>query len=260
MRKFLGEDEKVNEAYQMLKSGKSIREISGYFEIDKKTLKDWINKYLPKQKFDELTEMGAFSVGRKLKEGNTKRRKDKKEVDAQVLLEKITELGKRGIRPDDVQSIFEKMQETKSTRMQEMTFIDKLLELLNIVDERNTGIYELSNGYISTADVVDMIKRSPKLMTLDTNRKLKQTLENIDEKASFTKEETNEVIKKAPKILNIGYSRLDNYLDMLSRFEISEDGRNRENLSQYSLRNGSGILMVNPKKLLRRLSYLGSLR
>lgn len=261
--KGLSEDEKrknVNKAYEMLKMGKSMREISSDFSIDKKTLKSWINQYLQKQKLDELTEMGVFSVGRKLKKGNTRREKSKKEVDVEVLSRKIAELGKRGIRPENIQSIFEKMQESKSTSIQEMTFIDKLLELLNIVDERNNGVDETSTGYISIADLVDMINRSPKLMTLDTNRKLQRILENIDKKASFTKEETNEVIKRTPKILNIGYSRLDNYLDILNRFEISRDGRTRENLSQYSLKNGSGILMVNPKKLLRRLSYLGSLR
>lgn len=242
----------VNLAYERLKKGESLRSIAENLKVDRKTLRDWMDKQIP-EKMKELKDLGILTVGAKSK-GNVKRKTGKKKIDAEKLSEMIEELGRKGIRPEHVQDIFETMQKNQNTKIQETTFIQKLLEILNVAESRNQNIEKGQEGFISPGNIVSMIERNPKIMTIDTNRKLKMIMELIDDKASFSQEETNDIVKRYPKILTIGYDRLKLYMAMFERFEIGSSD-NSENLLTYALNDRARAFTVNPSKLLRRLAY-----
>lgn len=247
----------VDEAYKRVMVGESLRSISESLGVDKKTLRAKMKEYLDTKQNEEMD--ARLKVGRK-KNPNSKLTIPQGKKKSKNLDKELKFLADSGITPEQIEVVFEKMKLNRATKITRETFVYKLLEILQLIEKRNNGINPKSRGFISTDDIVKMILANPRIMSIDSNRRLGELFKLFDDEANLTVESTNRFLKSNPLVLNNGINKLRQEMIILRQFGIREKAYDKEdtNLLQYCLSEGGKIFQVNSQKLFHRLCYFAS--
>ena len=132
--------------------------------------------------------------------GRVGRDKKKKALESNEYKIAIGELAKRKILPEWIDKIYLRCQEKKQTKIAKDTLAIKLVELLEYFDKRNNGIQEDSPQYLTSDDVVDMILRCPRLITMGLEKNIIVKIDAITSKNNGNIGEANNQIRNNPSI------------------------------------------------------------
>lgn len=176
MQKRKIEDSKVFEAYRRLIEGESLSKVAAAEEINlnRGTLRKYIELVVvpnltkqEKQEFEQL--MSGNFRGNSTK--NKRKNRNGKRAQAAARLEKsgaIQELASRGVTPQQIEDLYNRLGSDKHTTISRDTYIYKCLEHLNVL--REIGF--------TTEEAFSFFMRRPKLFS-GTSEKIKDIYEKL---------------------------------------------------------------------------------
>lgn len=133
--------------------------------------------------------------------------------------ENIKTLVKLGIEVNDIANIYLNVTQ-KGQDISKQEFIQNLTKILKFFQTRNKEINVENQEAIYKEDVINMIKKNKKLISLDIDKKIKPTCQTIDSYYFMTASDTNKLIKKNLNIFNVNKLDLEIYATILSCFAI----------------------------------------
>lgn len=132
------------------------------------------------------------------------------------------------------------------------TFVLKLLDLLEFAEMRSKDIKPEDTGYIGKKEVMEMIKRDPKIMTNDMRNKIRPMCETLEKRPDFSKADVNEIIKNNPHIFRNSIKKI-NMLEIIGENFLIRKGIEYVDLFKYILIFKPHMLAMNPERLYKRL-------
>lgn len=199
--KDLEQHEKVEQAYKLImKEGLSLRAVSEQIGIERKKLKTLIENILNEEEMVKFQNRVSSKNKKEKNTGRVGRDKKKKALESDEYKIAINELAKRKILPEWIDKIYLRCQEKKQTKIAKDTLAIKLVELLEYFDKRNNGIQEDSPQYITSEDVVDMILRCPRLITMGLEKNIIVKSDAITLRNNGNIGKANEQIRNNPSI------------------------------------------------------------
>lgn len=197
----LEQHERVEQAYKLImQEGLSLRAASEQVGIERKKLKTLIENTLNEEEMVKFQDRVSSKNKKEKNTGRVGRDKKKKALESDEYIIAIGELAKRKILPEWIDEIYLKCQEKKQTKIAKDTLAIKLVELLEYFDKRNDGIQEDSPQYLTSDDVVDMILRCPRLITMGLEKNIIVKIDAITSKNNGNIGEANNQIRNNPSI------------------------------------------------------------
>ena len=166
----------------------------------------------------------------------------------------IKTLVKLGIEVNDIANIYLNVTK-KGQDISKQQFIQNLTKMLKFFQTRNKEINAESQEAIYKEDVINMIKKNKKLISLDIDKKIKPTCQTIDSYYFMTASDTNKLIKKNPNIFNVNKIDLEIYAAILSCFAIKIENT-IVNLFEYIIKQHSELLNHDIQEVFQRLCYI----
>lgn len=197
----LEQHERVEQAYKLImQEGLSLRASSEQVGIERKKLKTLIENTLNEEEMVKFQDRVSSKNKKEKNTGRVGRDKKKKVLESDEYIIAIGELAKRKILPEWIDEIYLRCQEKKQTKIAKDTLAIKLVELLEYFDKRNDGIQEDSPQYLTSDDVVDMILRCPRLITMGLEKNIIVKIDAITSKNNGNIGEANNQIRNNPSI------------------------------------------------------------
>ena len=197
----LEQHERVEQAYKLImQEGLSLRVASEKVGIERKKLKTLIENTLNEEEMVKFQDRVSSKNKKEKNTGRVGRDKKKKALESDEYIIAIGELAKRKILPEWIDEIYLRCQEKKQTKIAKDTLAIKLVELLEYFDKRNDGIQENSPQYLTSEDVVDMILRCPRLITMGLEKNIIVKIDAITSKNNGNIGEANNQIRNNPSI------------------------------------------------------------
>ena len=168
--------------------------------------------------------------------------------------ENVKTLVKLGIDVKDIANIYVIVTQ-KGQDISKQKFIENLTQILKYFQTRNQAINDETQEAIYKEDVIDMIQKNKKLITLDINKKIKPICKTLDSYYFMTESDTNKLIKKNPNIFNVSQLDLEIYATFLSCFAIKID-KSIVNLFEYIIKQHSELLNHDVQEIYQRLCYI----
>lgn len=168
--------------------------------------------------------------------------------------ENIKTLVKLGIEVNDIANIYLNVTQ-KGQDISKQEFIQNLNKILKFFQTRNKEINVENQEAIYKEDVINMIKKNKKLISLDIDKKIKPTCQTIDSYYFMTASDTNKLIKKNPNIFNVNKLDLEIYAAILSCFAIKIENT-IVNLFEYIIKQHSELLNHDIQEVFQRLCYI----
>lgn len=168
--------------------------------------------------------------------------------------ENIKTLVKLGIEVNDIANIYLNVTQ-KGQDISKQEFIQNLTKILKFFQTRNKEINVENQEVIYKEDVINMIKKNKKLISLDIDKKIKPTCQTIDSYYFMTASDTNKLIKKNPNIFNVNKLDLEIYAAILSCFAIKIENT-IVNLFEYIIKQHSELLNHDIQEVFQRLCYI----
>lgn len=197
----LEQHERVEQAYKLImQEGLSLRAASEQVGIERKKLKTLIENTLNEEEMVKFQDRVSSKNKKEKNTGRVGRDKKKKALESDEYIIAIGELAKRKILPEWIDEIYLKCQEKKQTKIAKDTLAIKLVELLEYFDKRNDGIQEDSPQYLTSEDVVDIILRCPRLITMGLEKNIIVKIDAITSKNNGNIGEANNQIRNNPSI------------------------------------------------------------
>ena len=168
--------------------------------------------------------------------------------------ENIKTLVKLGIEVNDIANIYLNVTQ-KGQDISKQEFIQNLTKILKFFQTRNKEINVENQEAIYKEDVINMIKKNKKLISLDIDKKIKPTCQTIDSYYFMTASDTNKLIKKNPNIFNVNKLDLEIYAAILSCFAIKIENT-IVNLFEYIIKQHSELLNHDIQEVFQRLCYI----
>ena len=197
----LEQHERVEQAYKLImQEGLSLRAASEQVGIERKKLKTLIENTLNEEEMVKFQDRVSSKNKKEKNTGRVGRDKKKKALESDEYIIAIGELAKRKILPEWIDEIYLRCQEKKQTKIAKDTLAIKLVELLEYFDKRNDGIQEDSPQYLTSEDVVDMILRCPRLITMGLEKNIIVKIDAITSKNNGNIGEANNQIRNNPSI------------------------------------------------------------
>lgn len=168
--------------------------------------------------------------------------------------ENIKTLVKLGIEVNDIANIYLTVTQ-KGQDISKQEFIQNLTKILKFFQTRNKEINVENQEAIYKEDVINMIKKNKKLISLDIDKKIKPTCQTIDSYYFMTASDTNKLIKKNPNIFNVNKLDLEIYAAILSCFAIKIENT-IVNLFEYIIKQHSELLKHDIQEVFQRLCYI----
>lgn len=197
----LEQHERVEQAYKLImQEGLSLRAASEQVGIERKKLKTLIENTLNEEEMVKFQDRVSSKNKKEKNTGRVGRDKKKKALESDEYIIAIGELAKRKILPEWIDEIYLRCQEKKQTKIAKDTLAIKLVELLEYFDKRNDEIQEDSPQYLTSEDVVDMILRCPRLITMGLEKNIIVKIDAITSKNNGNIGEANNQIRNNPSI------------------------------------------------------------
>lgn len=188
----------IKQAYSCIVNEKmSLREVSNIVGIERKKLKKLMETNLSQEELEKLKYRLGVNNNQK-RDG--KRHKKAKALNGKPYQDAIEALAQRQIKPEWLEEIYQRCQERPQSKITKDTLAIKLVELLEYFETRNQDITQNRSGYISAEDVIEMIKRNPRLITSDLENNIIPKCTMITKKNDEDIELANEKIKSNPGI------------------------------------------------------------
>lgn len=168
--------------------------------------------------------------------------------------ENIKTLVKLGIEVNDIANIYLNVTQ-KGQDISKQEFIQNLTKILKFFQTRNKEINVENQEAIYKEDVINMIKKNKKLISLDIDKKIKPTCQTIDSYYFMTASDTNKLIKKNLNIFNVNKLDLEIYATILSCFAIKIENT-IVNLFEYIIKQHSELLNHDIQEVFQRLCYI----
>ena len=197
----LEQHERVEQAYKLImQEGFSLRAASEQVGIERKKLKTLIENTLNEEEMVKFQDRVSSKNKKEKNTGRVGRDKKKKALESDEYIIAIGELAKRKILPEWIDEIYLRCQEKKQTKIAKDTLAIKLVELLEYFDKRNEGIQEDSPQYLTSEDVVEMILRCPRLITMGLEKNIIVKSDAITLRNNGNIGKANEQIRNNPSI------------------------------------------------------------
>lgn len=197
----LEQNERVEQAYKLImQESLSLRAASEQVGIERKKLKTLIENTLNEEEMVKFQDRVSSKNKKEKNTGRVGRDKKKKALESYEYIIAIGELAKRKILPEWIDKIYLRCQEKKQTKIAKDTLAIKLVELLEYFDKRNDEIQEDSPQYLTSEDVVDMILRCPRLITMGLEKNIIVKIDAITSKNNGNIGEANNQIRNNPSI------------------------------------------------------------
>ncbi len=164
--------------------------------------------------------------------------------------ENIKTLVKLGIDVNDLINIYHKVAK-RGHDISKEEYINNLTNMLKFFQSRNATLGE-DDDVILKEDVLEMITKNTKLVSLDLEKKIKYICDKLDSYYFMNKNFTNKLIKVNPNIFNVNKVDLEVYATLFSDFGINLDGE-IVNLYEYVIKYNSDILKFEPQTMFQRL-------
>ena len=194
---------KLRGAYEKIVFNKaSLTSVSLELGIERKRLKKLIEQILSEEEKQKFEEVLSNNNKKGKNTGRKGRDKKKKALEGEEYKEAIRELAIKGLTPENIEKIYLKCQQKKQTKISRDTLAIKLVKYLEYFESRNEGIESDNEAYITKEDVIDMILRNPRMMTIDLNNTIIEVFTTLDKK-SGSSSETNITLKKHPFKINM---------------------------------------------------------
>ncbi len=169
----------------------------------------------------------------------------------------VVVLVKLGIDVKDLINIYYNIT-SKGHDIDKNVYIKNLTEMLKFFQTRNATLKE-DDEVILKEDVLEMIQKNKKLVTLDLEKKIKYMCEKLDGYYFMNPNYTNKLIKKNPKIFSVNQIDLEVFAAVTSEFAIKIDN-NITNLFEYVIKHRSELLNESVEKVFRRIMYFKNTR
>jgi len=101
--------------------------------------------------------------------------------------------------PNTLEEIYERCQQRPQTKITKHILASKLLEILEYFDERNSGLQQSNQAFISEYDTIEMIMRNPRIITSSINNNIIAKCQVITDKKGSVRD-ANMLIKSNPGI------------------------------------------------------------
>lgn len=138
------------------------------------------------------------------------------------------------------------------------TFVKNVLQISAFLKKRNTGILKKDKAYISDDDIINLIKRYPRIASQD-NEQLLQEKEEIFQELDFINEKELNILMKETKgyFYSIGNDKMYRTLAFLNEIEVlTKDGK-LKNAAKYLLQDlGESNLQVSTQKVFQRILHI----
>lgn len=191
------------------------------------------------------------NINRKLNIGDSQ----KYDEAIEVLAIKFTpELGKK------IGNLFMELELDKKN-MNVDTYMRSMKNIFVILSKRNKNIDRKDNGFINETDILEFVKRYPRILSQDVIENLYEKLNIIEDLNSMNSRKINTLIKKSNGyICSIGIQKLYESCIFLDNLMVIQSSGEKKNAAEYLLLNlGEKNLQVSTKKIFSRLMYICSL-
>lgn len=168
--------------------------------------------------------------------------------------ENVKVLVKLGIEVKDIADIYVSATE-KEHDISKQEFIKNLTKILKFFQTRNNEIDAETQEAIYKEDVIEMIKKNKKLISIDLDKKIKPICKIIDSYYFMTPSDTNKLIKKNPNIFNVSQLDIELYAAILSCFAIKVENT-IVNLFEYIIKQQSKLVNHDVQEVYQRLCYI----
>lgn len=138
------------------------------------------------------------------------------------------------------------------------TFIKNVAQVSAFFNKRNVGILKKDKAYVSDNDIINLIKRYPRIASQD-NEKLLEEKEKIMQELDFMSEKELNILMKESKgyFYSTGNEKMYRTLAFLNEVEVlTEDGKIK-NSAKYLLQDlGEANLQISTEKIFQRILHI----
>lgn len=138
------------------------------------------------------------------------------------------------------------------------TYMTSMRDIFVLLNKRNKGISPKNDAFIGEQDILELVRRYPRILSQSVLQKINQNLDVLDNLSCMDIPKVNQLIKQSKGyIFSIGGRKLNEtciFLDNI--FVVDELGRKR-NAAEYMLNDlGEKNLQVSTKKIYARLMHI----
>lgn len=143
-------------------------------------------------------------------------------------------------------------------RMNVDTFIINVEGILSFFRQRNKGILKKDEAYVSEEDIINLIKRYPRLLSQNTTENLKERASILDNLKDMNVKTVNAILKNSNGyIYSIGDEKIYKSLTFLDELTVITDDNKQQTVAQYLLTVlGENNLQMGTEKVFQRLLNL----
>ena len=138
------------------------------------------------------------------------------------------------------------------------TFIKNVSQISAFFNKRNVGILKKDKAYISDNDIINLIKRYPRIASQD-NEKLLEEKEQIMQELDFMSEKELNILMKESKgyFYSTGNEKMYRTLTFLNEVEVLTRDGEIKNSAKYLLQNlGEANLQISTEKIFQRILHI----
>lgn len=138
------------------------------------------------------------------------------------------------------------------------TFIKNVADMFVFFKNRNKGILKKDEAYISEDDIIDLIRRYPRIVSQNTRELLQQREEILENISDMNQKDINLVFKNSNGYLySIGEKKIFQTLTFLDELTVLDEKNEQQSASQYLLTQlGEKNLQMGSEKVFQRLLHI----
>jgi len=138
------------------------------------------------------------------------------------------------------------------------TFIKNVAQVSAFFKKRNKGILKKDEAYVSEDDIINLIKRYPRIASQDNGQLLEEKEEILQELDFISEEELNILMKESKGYFySIGNEKMYRTLTFLNEIEVLTEDEERKNAAKYLLQDlGEANLQMSTEKIFQRILHI----
>lgn len=184
-----------------------------------------------------------------------------------IKITKKIELGENKKYDDAIANLFKSFPPKIATKLGELflledfermnvdTFIINVEGVLSFFKQRNRGVSKKDEAYVSEEDIINLIKRYPRILSQNTADLLSRGASILDNLKDMNAKTVNSILKNSSGyIYSIGDEKIYKTLNFLDELTVITDDGKQQTVSQYLLTVlGESNLQMGTEKVFQRL-------
>lgn len=141
------------------------------------------------------------------------------------------------------------------------TYMTSMKDIFILFNKRNNGINKKEEAFISEQDIMNLIRKYPRILSQDILKKVSKNIETIDNLNCMDVRKVNKLLKETNGyIFSTGLKKLSETCIFLDNLSVIEDGK-EINAAEYMLCGlGERNLQVSTRKIFSRLMHICTLK